>query len=186
MKAYFTASIAGKKYQLDNYHAVINYLESKGVEVVSDHIMQATESKIRMETKDERIKFQKTLESWINDCDLMVVEASFPSISVGYEIALALHRMKPVLVLYTEDPPSLINNNEEDKLVVEQYSPSSLHETIDSFLNYIRGAADMRFTFFITPELNSFLVKIARKQKIPKSVYLRHLIADDMKRNNQG
>ncbi len=113
----------------------------------------------------------------------MVVEASFPSISVGYEIALALHRGKPVLVLYSNgDPPSLMDNNEEQKLVSEKYTSATLPTIIDDFINYVRGGSDTRFTFFITSEIASYLEKMGKKNKIPKSVYLRNLIAADMKR----
>ncbi len=180
MNAYFTASIVGKRQYADNYRRIITYLESKGIPVASAHIMDTTEDHIRMESKSERQKFHATLEKWINACDFMIVEASFPSISVGYEIALALHRAKPVLVLFTEEAPSLIMNSDEDKLVVEQYTPSTIPDTVDEFLNYIRGANDTRFTFFITPEINAYLAKVSKKDKLPKSVYLRNLIVRDM------
>jgi hypothetical protein len=180
MNAYFTASIVGKRQYGQNYRKIIDYITSKGITVASAHIMDTTEDQIRMESKKEREQFQKTLEGWITSCDFMVVEASFPSISVGYEIALALHRAKPILVLYTDEPPSLIMNSDEDKLVVEQYTLSSFTESIDEFLNYMRGANDTRFTFFITPEINAYLAKVSKKDKLPKSVYLRNLIASDM------
>jgi len=183
MHAYFTASIVGKKYHLANYLTIINLLHSKGVTVVSDHIIKTNESAIHMETKEQRLKFHKQLERWINEADFMIVEATFPSISVGYEIALALHKGKPILVLYSQgDPPSLINNNEEERLVCEKYSPATLEETVTDFIHYVEGSVDTRFTFFITSEIASYLEKVAKKQNMPKSVYLRNLILRDIKK----
>ena len=81
MSVYFTASVVGKKDYLPNYKKIVTYLTSRGYKVQADHILDTTESQIRMETKPERIQFQKQLESWIQGSDFMVVEASFPSIS---------------------------------------------------------------------------------------------------------
>lgn len=183
MKAYFTASIVGKKYHLAHYKRIIELLREDDVEVVADHILNTTEEQIHFETRDERLKMQKKFEDWINEADFVVVEASFPSISVGYEIALAIHRGKPVLVLYSEgDPPSLIINNEEEKLIVEKYTAENLPEILKDFINYFRGESDIRFTFFITSKIASFLAKQAKKNKVPKSVYLRSLITQDMRK----
>lgn len=181
MKAYFTASVVGKKYHLADYERIVSMLTSNGIEVTADHILKASEEKIRIESKSERIKFQQKLEGWIVSSDFMIVEASFPSISVGYEIALALHRAKPVLVLYKEEAPSLITDNEENRLVVQKYTSTNLSGIIDDFINYVRGGSDTRFTFFITSEIGAYLDKVSKKTKVPKSVYLRTLITKDMK-----
>lgn len=182
MIAYFTASIVGKKYHLTNYQRIINYLKSKNIEVISDHIINTNEDEIRFESKEKRIAFHDKLEKWIRSSDFVIAEVSFPSISVGYEISLALHMGKAVLMLYANgDPPSLLAHHEDDKLVCEQYSPTTVKGVIDDFINYIKGASDTRFTFFITSEIASYLDRVAKKQKLPKSVYLRNLIEKDMK-----
>lgn len=184
MRAYFTASVVGKKQYLDKYLTIIELLEKSGVDVSAEHILSATEDKIRLETRNERVALQKKLEMLVNDADFLIAETSFPSISVGYEIALALHRGKPVLVLYSQgDAPSLIVNNEEEKLVVEKYDEKNIATIISDFVNYVRGGADTRFTFFITSEIGSYLEKMAKKSKVPKSVYLRNLIAEDIRKN---
>lgn len=184
MTVYFTASIVGKKYYLKNYLKIIEILKSRNHKVVAEHIINTTEAQIRLKNRDERLKFHEQLEDWINSCDFMIAEASFPSISVGYEISLALQRGKPVLILYSEgDPPSLFAYHEEEKLVCERYALENLSEMIKDFINYIEGKNDTRFTFFITSEIASYLDEVSRKEKLPKSVYLRKLIEKDMKDN---
>lgn len=181
MKAYFTASIVGKKHLLDKYLKIISHLQNRHCEVIADHILQVTEDKIRMETKEERLQFHQQLENWIASADFLIAETTFPSISVGYEISLALHRGKPVLVLYNQgDPPSLLGHHADEKLICEKYSDDTLGDIINEFLNYIKGASDTRFTFFITPTISGYLEKISKKEKLPKSVYLRKLIEADM------
>lgn len=184
MRAYFTASIVGKKQYLHDYLRIIALFKEHQCDVTSDHIINATEESIRMETKEERLKFHNQLEEWINHADFLVAETSFPSISVGYEISLALQRGKPVLILYNNgDPPSLFAHHKDEKLVCEKYTKESIAAIIDDFINFAQSTADTRFTFFITPKIASYLEKIAKKEKLPKSVYLRKLIEADMHRH---
>lgn len=183
MKVYFTASIAGKKHYEKNYCAIVNKLIKKNCQVISDHILKSSSQKIQLETKAERLAFQEKLEKWINGADCIVAETSFPSISVGYEISLALNRGKPVLILHTHDsmPPSLLIHHSDDKLICEKYTGENLDGIIEDFLNYVEGKEDSRFIFYLSSELMAFLDKISKNDKIPKSVYLRRLIEEKMK-----
>jgi len=181
MLVYFTASIVGKKRFLKNYLHILSCFQSKNFDVLADHILKTTEQEIRFEKKEERLRFHSRLEKWIRSCDMMVVEASFPSISVGYEISMALQLHKPILILYCEgDPPSLLVHHSDEKVVCEKYTHSTLCGIVDDFVNYAQGAVDSRFTFFITPAIVSYLEKVSKKSRLPKSVYLRRLIEKDM------
>lgn len=184
MKAYFTASIVGKRWHLPYYKKIVEILKSYEIDVIADHILNVNEADIQMQSKDIRLAFHNRLEKWINSADFMVVESSFPSISVGYEISLAMFRDKPILVLYREgDPPSLFAYHKNEKLVVEKYTDATLKPIIEDFINFAHSGADHRFTFFITSQIARYLEDMARKKKMPKSVYLRHLIEQDMAKN---
>lgn len=181
MRAYFTASIVGKKHHQENYERIVSLLKNKGVDVVSDHILHVTEKDIQLQTKEKRLKFHADLEDWINSCDFLVAETSFPSISVGYEISMALDRGKPVIVLYSEgDPPSIFAYHENEKIVCEKYAPATLDQLITDFLRYVRGEGDSRFTFYLSSKQAAYLDKQGKKNRVPKSVYLRNLIDKDM------
>lgn len=181
MNIYFTASIVGKKKYLDNYLKIIDVIKSKKFTIISDHIIDTSETQIHLETKDKRLEFYKQLEKWIGSCDFVIAETSFPSISVGYEISLALKLGKPVLILFCEGrAPSLLAHHKDDKLVCEKYTLQTLQGIIDDFISYIQGTEETRFTFFITPEIALHLEEISKKEKLPKSVYLRKLIEKDI------
>jgi hypothetical protein len=177
MNVYFTASIVGKKDYIQNYLKIIDILHSKNFIVQSEHIIKTTEPEIHIKTREERLKFHRKLEMWIQKADFMVVEGSFPSISVGYEISLALQYRKPVLILYSVgDPPSLFAFHSDEKVICEKYTPDTVKEIIEEFITFVKGAADSRFTFFVTPQIAAYLEKVSKKEKMPKSVYLRKLI----------
>jgi len=185
MKVYFTASLAAKEQYIKNYEAIINHLKKQQLQVISDQILNKTEKSINSESREERLEFHKQLEHWIHTCDCMIAETSFPSISVGYEISLALKVGKPVLVMYSKgDPPSLLAYHNDEKLMCERYSLNNYSEVIDSFLHFVHEKSDMRFTFFITPRIASYLDGVAKQDKLPKSVYLRKLIEEDMKKRS--
>lgn len=184
MNVYFTASVVGKDTYLKNYHKIIDILKAKGYTVQADHILGVTEADIHMKTREERLRFHKQLETWIQKSDCMIVEASFPSISVGYEISIALQYRKPVLILYSVgDPPSLFAYHVDEKLISEKYTLDTVEAIVNDFINYVHGATDTRFTFFITPQIASYLEKVSKKEKMPKSVYLRKMIEAHMQQN---
>ena len=185
LTVYFTGSIAAKEQYLPKYQKIVDFLKSQGHKVIAEHIFDATESDIRIKQRDERIKFHDQLEKWIHACDFMIAETSFPSISVGYEISLALRVGKPVLILYSEgDPPSLLAHHKDEKLVCEKYTTQNVQAIVSDFLHFVQSKSDLRFTFFITPRIATYLDQIAKQEKLPKSVYLRKLIEEDMSDKN--
>ncbi len=182
---YFTASLVGKKHFLTNYMTIVNNLVQKGCDVISDHIINMTPEKVDTSTKQERLSYHTKMERRILDSDFVVVEATFPSMSVGYEVSLALNRRKPVLILYSQgEAPALFAYHESELLTSEKYSPDTISDILDDFINYVKGLQETRFTFFITRTQAHYLDTVSAKQKIPKSVYLRNLIDRDMKRNS--
>lgn len=181
LNIYFTASIAAKDQYLKHYERIVSCVRDAGHEIVADHILNTSEREVNLASREERLRFHDQLEKWIHGSDALIAETSFPSISVGYEISLALRVGKPVLVLYSEgDAPSLLAHHSDEKLLTEKYTMANLPQIIDDFMHYVSSKADLRFTFFITPKIASYLDAVAKKEKLPKSVYLRKLIERDM------
>lgn len=182
MTVYFTASIAGKKEYCNNYLAIIGILQRNGYKVISDHIIKTTTETIKKEEKEARLKFHTQLEKWIKSCDFVVAETSYPSISVGYEISLAINLGKPLLILYTGDNlPTLFIHYQEGAIICKKYTLDNLTNIIANFIKSTKNSADVKFTFFITKEMANFLKKISLKERISKSVYLRDLIQHEIK-----
>ena len=182
MKVFFTASLTGKKQYEEKYINIVNTIRNLGHSIKAEHILDVNEEDVDRGSEEVRLKFHKKLEKWIQECDFVVVEASFASISVGYEVSLAMQYGKPVLVLYSKGyPPALFAYHENEKLVCERYSDDRLKDILKDFTSYVKGVNDTRFTFYITSEIASFLERISKKKKIPKSVYLRQLIEKEIR-----
>ncbi|CAN5126317.1 hypothetical protein BH09PAT2_BH09PAT2_05560 [soil metagenome] len=181
---YFTASIAAKSQYIKNYRAIAEYLNRHNYSVVCDQIFNATEESVRLMERVDRLDFLHRVENWIKASSFVIAETSFPSVSVGYEIALALRLAKPVLVLYSEgDPPSLLKYHTYDRLYTEKYNLASVGTIIEDFIRYIEGKHDTRFTFFLPEELNAYLENSSKRRKMTKSMYIRQLLEKDLQTN---
>jgi len=183
LKLYFTGSIAARDQYQKNYEKIVELVKVMGHTIIADHIFSVSEKEIGLKNREERLKFHTKIEKWIHSSDAIIAETSFPSISVGYEISLALRVGKPVLVLYSEgEAPSLLAHHRDEKLLCEKYTNHTLSHILEDFFGYIDSKTDLRFTFFITPKIAAYLDGVAKNDKLPKSVYLRKLIETDMEK----
>jgi hypothetical protein len=165
---------------------IVDYLRKNKHTVIFEQIKNETEESIRNMDRKTRMEFLSKVEGWVKSCDFVIAETSYPSVSVGFEVALALRYAKPVLVLYSAgDPPSLLLHHSYDRLHTEKYTPSSVGRIIDDFILYIEGKHDTRFTFFLPEELNAYLEDASRRKKLTKSMYLRRLIEKDFTENDR-
>jgi len=174
MKIYFTASVAGKKKLKKEYQAIVEALEKLGFQV-----------KELVLSGEKETSFSK-ISRLIKKADLVVAEVSFPSVSVGQEISLALESNKPVLALFKEGiKTTLLEINSDERLQLISYNLKKIKKVLKEAIADISRKIDMRFNFFIPPEIINYLNWIAKKRRIPRSVYLRSLIEKDMKNDLQ-
>jgi len=129
-------------------------------------------------------KDYKEMAGGIKKADVAIFEASMHSLAVGYLVHYALESGKPVIVLHLEDsPPFLFENIQNEKLLVIPYESTNLRENLKIALEDSKDQMDVRFNFFVSPKIVRFLDWVAKKKKMPRAVYLRRLIEEDMKRS---
>ncbi len=181
MNILFTGSIADQQQNKKYYGNIVESLKQRGNNVIAEHILNTTEEIVGKKSKQERLEFQKWIENAIQAADCMVAETTIASVSVGYEIAFALRLGIPVLVLYRSGVgPSILAQHKNEKIVVEKYCERTLHSIVGDFLSYVKASKDMKFTFFLSNKFFLYIDEQSKAQKMPKSVYLRRLIEDDM------
>lgn len=184
MKIYFTASMTGKNQYERNYQQIVEVLKNLGHKVIADHILNVDSDALNEESSDQRIEHNKQLNRWLTSSDFVVAEVSYPSVSVGYEIALALEKGTPVLALHEESrTPSALAGEHSDKFVMTSYNLDDLSRDLQFLVNDMLDRMDTRFNFFISPKHQNYLDWIAKNKKIPRAVFLRRLIEKDMAQN---
>ena len=100
MDLYFSCSLTGGRRDQPIYAAMVAHLQALGHCVLTAHLASeaatAEDGGVRAEDIFERDT------AWIRDSAAVIAEVSTPSHGVGFEIAYALERGKPVLCLARE------------------------------------------------------------------------------------
>lgn len=183
MKIYFTASLTGKKDYDHNYEMIIKILKELGYEVETSLDYSVDGDSRLKESLENRENIHKKIMKAIAGSDLIVVESSYSSTNVGYEINSALDREKPVLVLHVEGKvPVLLLGAKTERMRIVEYSSSNIKDVLKMYLKELSETVDTRFNFFISRKLLSYLDWIAKKRRIPRAVYLRQLIKREMRK----
>jgi hypothetical protein len=186
MKIYFIASMFQKDEFGKNYQTIVDTLEKLGHTVIHEHITKLNLKDVKARTPEEVRAFYHQVNKWMNEVDVVVVEASYPStLNVGHEVTLALEKGRPTIVFYSKGRDTLfLKGLQSDKLIQVEYEEDELAETVKTAIDYAKDQADTRFNFFISPKHVAYLDWIAKNKRLPRSVYLRRLIEKDMANND--
>lgn len=190
MKVFFNASLTGKKDYAENYLKIKEAIEKSGKKIVAAPVFRTdktdTMSEIIKTGRDHFVNYYTDLQEWIRQADICVFEVSYPSTSIGHEIAMALHGSKPVIALKTAEAPEniILRSINDDRLQLIEYSPDNLGRTIKDAIEYAAENMDTRFNFFISPSIGNYLDWISKVKKVPRAVFLRQLIEEDMKNSD--
>jgi hypothetical protein len=185
MKLHFVGSVEGNK---EDYKKIIETAKDLGWEVLTEHSLERSMEDIKEESEEEAELYAKKMLQWIKKADVVLVEATKAALGSGFELATALNLSKPVIVFYQPEDgerPHVLKGISSDRLQVVSYNNETLKEALKFALDYAAETQDTRFNFFISPKHQNYLDWIAKHQKIPRSVFLRHLIEEHMVENKE-
>jgi nucleoside 2-deoxyribosyltransferase len=97
MDLYFSCSLTGGRRDQPVYAALVTHLQALGHRVLTAHLASET-----VTAEDGGVSAEAVYErdtAWLRDCHVVIAEVSTPSHGVGFEVAYALERGKPVLCL---------------------------------------------------------------------------------------
>lgn len=181
----FVASHSQRHDLLSYYQRIFEYLNRCDYKLFTGKLF---------ETDDEMLGNEQSRKDWydkaiksIKKSDVVVVEISYPSTAnVGHELTYALESGVPVVALYKEGrDPLFLKGIENEKLIIMSYDDRNLESVLEESLDYATTQQDTRFNFFISPKIGNFLDWVSKKKRLPRAVYLRKLIEEDMKRNKE-
>ena len=186
MQIYFVASsrLVGKDKEL--YTQMYKTISTEH-KMVSDKVWKWVKSGVESFKGDEKAKRENYNESLkcINKADIVVMEISGHSMSMGYILSKALEINKPVVALYREEDmePVFIAGIDDPKLILAKYTSTNVEKTIWESIKKAKSLIDVRFNFFVSPKILTYLDWVGQKRMIPKSVFLRNLIEREMKKD---
>jgi 2'-deoxynucleoside 5'-phosphate N-hydrolase len=98
MNIYFSCSITGGRNDQKKYQDIVSTLQAAGHTVPTAILADPNILDYEAATSAAEV-YERDIE-WLDECDAVVAEVSTPSHGVGYEIAYALEKGKPVICGY--------------------------------------------------------------------------------------
>ena len=185
MKIYLTAPINEGESFNKRYQLIEDTLKKLDHKILSGQIAKKNLQK-KYKNRKEAVKVYKELHRLLKSSEITMAEVTYPSLSVGHEISLALELNKPVIALHFKNKKyHLLNSIPDEKLQIIRYDNKNLKKQLEKAIKFALDSVDVRFNFFITPQLLTYLDWIASKKRIPRSVYIRGLIESDIKKNKE-
>jgi nucleoside 2-deoxyribosyltransferase len=136
MNLYFSCSLTGGRRDQPVYAAVVDYLLAQGHTVPTAHLahpdVMAEEAVV-----DPAAVYRRDLQ-WLDECQALIAEVSTPSHGVGYEVAYALLKGKPVLCCYRVGArvSKMITGNAMPNLTLATYrDEAEAVKVVEAFLN---------------------------------------------------
>ena len=100
MDLYFSCSLTGGRNDQPTYAAMVAHLQALGHRVLTAHLAETTATTEDVGLSPEAVFDRDT--AWLRASSAVIAEVSTPSHGVGFEVAYALERDKPVLCLARE------------------------------------------------------------------------------------
>jgi len=186
MRIYFTASLRGKKEFGENYSEIVRILTKLGHKVFSEHILKYDQPGIGNLSDEEAKRNYVRIITEIKKAEIVVAEVSTQSLSVGHELTETMMLNKPMVMLYVgERKPGLLFGSNYDKMQIVQYTPGKAEEVLEKAVEDAMKYVDVRFNFFVSPKILTYLDWVAQKRMEPRSVFLRKLIEKEMKKDKE-
>jgi hypothetical protein len=188
MQVYFIASSRLVEKDAELYRRMYECI-ADGNKMVSDKVLRWTKMGIR-DLRNESLKvkrenYEESIKS-LKKAELVIIEVSGHSMSAGYLISQALGMNKPIIALYKNGVrPVFIGGINSQKLFLVEYTQDNVEEILKITLKKVASLIDVRFNFFVSPKILTYLDWVAQKRMEPKSVFLRSLIEKEMKKEKE-
>lgn len=184
MKIFFNMSFRG---DIEVGYRIYKAIENLGHKHTSNLFAseEVARSFYNFSSKEHSQHYEKLFSDLIRS-DIIVVEVSIHSLTIGSVIQKGLDSRIPILALCGDGQRKpLLDGIEysEDRLLVIEYSNKNLPTKLQEGLEYLEESLSTRFTMILPPDISKYLETLSRRD-ITRSEYIRKLIHADMKRKS--
>ncbi len=191
MKVCFASSTSELSTRKADYRRICSLIKDMGHHITRDWLEEAigvVEDNI-VSSLDREDVYNKVLSS-ILIADVMVIEGTLASFSVGHQVTLALSKNKPTLFLIKKDNSKRRGTKQKNSflggiasplLKVVEYDDSTLPDILNDFLNNNGGSPVVKFNIVLTKDIENYLSWASFTYKINKSEFIRNLILKHMR-----
>lgn len=182
MKVHFTASLQDIDKHIGSYTEIVSTIKEAGNHLVRDWLEEAANAEATNKSYSQP-EWQKISEQTLDavvQADVVIIDASAPSFSLGYQASVALNHKKPLLILFrggTENR-ELIYDTSYSLMEMRVYKDhKDIKNIVETFLeiNDI-DSKDMRFNMFLDRESYTYLNWESTKTGKTKAQIIREII----------
>jgi hypothetical protein len=184
MKVFFSMSFRGDVTEGREIFETIKLLGYK-------HTSNCFESGIpemfyEWDNKRRSIHYQKVFKD-MHRADIVVLESSIHSMTIGQMLQECLLHKKPILVmLKNKNSLAFLDGLQEntDRLVVAEYTQSDKEQIILDGLNFLKQSIDLRFTMLMDGKTRRMLDELSVVER-SRSECIRQLVSDAYDRSRK-
>ena len=182
MKIYFTTSARGSNNIAENSKKIYSIIHELGHSHLDNFENDMDPKEVYEGSYENKNKRYKDAVSFISKSDVVILEVSTHSFTMGFLMHLALEAGKPVIALHEEKkPPAFAEGMINNKLQIWEYDKKNIFFTLKEALTVAQNELDLRFNLFLPSYQYHFLKIEASKRNIPKSTLIRDLIDKEIK-----
>ena len=181
MKIYFTTSARGDKELLESSLLIHSTLEKLGHQLSDYFLDDMDKEKIYSSNDEEKQGRYLSSLSHVKNADVVVLEVSTHSLTMGYLLNFSLSHSKPIILLHKRDcRPVFAEGIESSKLQIWEYSNSDILLVLEEALETAKNDKIIRFNLIIKPEHFHFLQEKSKETGLSKSSIIRQLIQNQI------
>lgn len=192
MKVFFACSTSELKKYKNNYLEICKLTKEMGHNLTRDWLDEAIKLIEGGTTTIDREDIYSQVADAIMAADVVVIEGTVASFSIGHQITLALLKNKPVLFLQLKEKGKKrgrIKNNFIDGiksplLTVVQYTPDELADVLNDFFDKNGGKHIVKFNIVLTREIENYLNWVSFAHRVNRSEFIRELILNHMRNDD--
>jgi hypothetical protein len=182
MKVYLNLSGRSSEKQISLLKKVQSYLQDLDHEIVFDYLSPENFTQFYKPTAHHVQHIFSQADELMKKSDVIILETSTPSVTIGYQIFYALKLEKNVICLHKKGYRQLfLEGIDDERFQLWEYSEQNYRKVIDVALDNLFFENDVRYNIMLSKKMNEYLNKLSKSTKKPKSVYIRDLIRSDMK-----
>lgn len=181
MKVFFTASPRILETSREELVLIYNEIEKLGHHNLSKLVIENEVEAFYQYAIEQRAKHFETTVNHIRNADIIVIEASIHSLSMGYILEKSLSWNKQVILLHQpKNNPFFFSGITDDNLQIIDYALKNIPAVLAEAFNYATTQQDIRFNLLVSPKIANYLSEISAKENISKAGFIRSLIKKHM------
>jgi hypothetical protein len=177
MTIFFTASIRGYKKLKNNYDLILKIIKNLNHKYIGNYPFIVTTDQVYSYNQNENLELFNSMNRFMKNCNIMILEVSEHSVSMGYMIMKVLSMKKPVIALHTKNNnPAFLEGIEDENFQLIEYDSINVKKIIIEAISYSKSNNTSRFNLLLNPELTTYIEDTSKQENISKAAFIRQLI----------